>query len=334
MMSAKDNLHPFKVLTPEFILNAVESEDLFSDGRIFPLNSYENRVYQIGIEESQPIIAKFYRPGRWNLEQIQEEHDFTFELETQELPVVTPMRDESGCSIRSFGGFHFALYARRGGHAPELDNLDNLFILGRFMGRIHAVSSTQTFQHRPAINLQTYGRDCVEYVAEYFIPSSLRAAYLSLTKDLLSVLEDSLDSEYSDNMIRTHGDCHIGNMLWRDENVHFVDFDDARMAPAIQDLWMLLSGDRHNRVLQLVEIVEGYSEFFDFSLNQLKWIEPLRALRMLHYCAWLARRWQDPAFPRNFPWFNTERYWGQHILEIREQLAILDEPVLEMPQFK
>lgn len=334
MILPGNNAHPFEVLTPEFILNAVEAEGLLSDGRIFPLNSYENRVYQIGIEEASPVIAKFYRPERWSVAQIQEEHDFSYELESHELPVVTPVRSANGNSIRSFEGFNFALYVRKGGHAPELDNLDNLFVLGRFMGRIHAVSSTRPFEHRPVINLQTYGYECVEFVAANFIPASLQAAYQSLTTDLLAVLQAKIDSDYHQSLIRTHGDCHIGNMLWRDDNVHFVDFDDARMAPAIQDLWMLLSGDRHSRVLQLVEIVEGYNEFFDLPLNQLQWIEPLRALRMLHYCAWLARRWQDPAFPRNFPWFNTERYWGQHILEIREQLAILEEPVLEMPQFK
>jgi Ser/Thr protein kinase RdoA (MazF antagonist) len=332
MIPASQNLHPFDVLTPEFILDAVEAEGFLSDGRIFPLNSYENRVYQVGIDEAAPIIAKFYRPERWTAAQIQEEHDFTYELEAHELPVVTPIRSRDGESVRLFGGFKFALYMRKGGHAPELDQLDNLFILGRFLGRIHAVSSTRKFSCRPAIDLRSYGQDCVEFVAEMFIPTALRVAYQSLTQDLLTVLAERFDSEYQNSMIRTHGDCHIGNMLWRDDNVHFVDFDDARMAPAIQDLWMLLSGDRHNRVKQLVEIVEGYNEFFELPLSQLKWIEPLRALRMLHYCAWLARRWEDPAFPRNFPWFNTERYWGEHILELREQLAVLDEPPLAMPQ--
>ncbi|WP_020409231.1 serine/threonine protein kinase [Hahella ganghwensis] len=331
MTSISGNLHPFESLTPEFILNAVEAEGLWCDGRIFPLNSYENRVYQVGIEESVPLIAKFYRPERWSYDQIKEEHDYTFELESHELPVVTPIRRDNGESVRYYEGFYFSLYPRKGGHAPELDQLDNLFILGRLMGRIHAVSATAAFQYRPTIDVRSYGEECVEYVCQNFIPNSLKSAYGSLTRDLLAILKERLGEEYAASCIRTHGDCHIGNMLWRDELVHFVDFDDSRMAPAIQDMWMLLSGERHHQVQQLSEIVDGYNEFYEFPLQQLKWIEPLRTLRMLHYCAWLARRWEDPAFPRNFPWFNTERYWGEHILELREQLALLDEAPLALP---
>ncbi len=331
MTSNSGDLHPFERLTPEFILNAVEAEGLWCDGRIFPLNSYENRVYQVGVEDSAPLIAKFYRPGRWSYAQIKEEHDYTYELESHELPVVTPLRREDGESVRSFEGFYFSLYPRKGGHAPELDQLDNLFILGRLMGRIHAVSATSPFKHRPTIDVRSYGEECVEFVTENFIPDSLKSAYGSLTRDLLAILRERLGEEYRRSCIRTHGDCHIGNMLWRDDQVHFVDFDDARMAPAIQDVWMLLSGERHLQIQQLSEIVEGYDEFYDFPLQQLKWIEPLRTLRMLHYCAWLARRWEDPAFPRNFPWFNTERYWGEHILELREQLSLLGEPPLALP---
>ncbi|OZG74744.1 stress response serine/threonine protein kinase YihE [Hahella sp. CCB-MM4] len=331
MTSDSGELHPFEKLTPEFILNAVEAEGLWCDGRIFPLNSYENRVYQVGVEDASPLIAKFYRPGRWDYAQIKEEHDYTYELESHELPVVTPLRREDGESVRSFEGFYFSLYPRKGGHAPELDQMDNLFILGRLMGRIHAVSATSSFQHRPTIDVRSYGEECVEFVSAHFIPDSLKSAYGSLTRDLLAILRERLDEEYLQSCIRTHGDCHIGNMLWRDDYVHFVDFDDARMAPAIQDIWMLLSGERHLQVQQLSEIVEGYEEFYEFPLRQLKWIEPLRTLRMLHYCAWLARRWEDPAFPRNFPWFNTERYWGEHILELREQLSLLKEPPLALP---
>jgi len=324
-------LHPYEALTPEFILDAIEAEGLWCDGRIFPLNSYENRVYQVGIEEAQPLIAKFYRPGRWSLEQIQEEHDYTYELDSHEFPVVTPIRREDGSSIREFEGFYFSLCPRKGGHAPELDQMDNLFILGRMMGRMHAISATKPFLYRPAIDIQSYGESCVELVGAGFIPSSLQAAYQSLTRDLLAQLREQLGQDYQNSLMRTHGDCHIGNMLWRDDHVHFVDFDDARMAPAIQDIWMLLSGERPNRVQQLMEIVEGYDEFYKFPRAQLKWIEPLRTLRMLHYCAWLARRWEDPAFPHNFPWFNTERYWGQHILELREQLSAMSEPALALP---
>ena len=331
MIPMAENLHPFDVLTPEFILDAIEAEGYMSDGRIFPLNSYENRVYQVGLDEAEPLIAKFYRPQRWTAEQIKEEHDFTFELASHELPVVVPLCNAEGKSLRQFGEFIFALYPRKGGHAPELDQLDNLLILGRLIGRLHSISATSRFCHRPAIDLQSYGHDSVGLVAERFVPATLSKAYDTLTRDLLAVLDEKLAADYHNNMIRTHGDCHIGNMLWRDEYVHFVDFDDARMAPAIQDLWMLLSGERHLQTKQLVEIADGYNEFNDFPVSQLKWIEPLRALRMLHFCAWLAKRWEDPAFPKNFPWFNTEKYWGEHILELREQLAVLNEPVLEMP---
>ncbi len=325
-----DNPHPFEQLTPEFLLAAVESQGFVCDGRMFPLNSYENRVYQVGIDNAEPLIAKFYRPMRWSREQILEEHQFCFELLEQELPVVVPIVNGEGESLFDYRDFMFALYPRKGGHAPELSNLDNLFSLGRLLGRIHGVGAAYPFRHRPVLDSQSYGHDSVALISDSFIPADLKNSYDTLTRDLLQAIDATMQGAANGQMIRVHGDCHIGNMLWRDDAPHFVDFDDARMAPAIQDIWMLLSGNRVAQTAQLSEIVDGYSEFYDFHPAELKLIEPLRTLRMLHYSAWLARRWQDPAFPRSFPWFNTDRYWGQHILELREQLAALQEPPLEV----
>jgi len=326
----KEESHPFDTLTPGFLIDAVESLGFYCDGRLFPLNSYENRVYQVGIEDATPMIAKFYRPQRWSEAQIREEHEFCFELVEQELPVVPPWRNEAGESLFVFGDFFFALFERRGGHAPELDDLDNLFTLGRLMGRIHAVGAVKAFQHRPAITIEDYGHASVALIGEQFIPSSLKDSYLSLAADLLQAVEAQFAQLSDLTLIRSHGDCHGGNILWRDDTANFVDFDDARMAPAVQDVWMLLCGDRPRQTAQLSEVVEGYNEFFTFHPKELRLIEPLRTLRMLHYAAWLARRWTDPAFPRAFPWFNTERYWGEHILELREQYAALQEPPLAL----
>lgn len=329
-------LHPFETLTPDFIADAIEDKGYWCDGRTFPLNSYENRVYQVGIEEAEPIIAKFYRPNRWTKEQIQEEHDFCFELQEQELPVVAPLKDKDGNSLLHYKGFDFALYPRRGGHAPELDDPDALFTLGRLLGRIHLVGASKPFEHRPDINIQSYGYDSIKLIGEQFIPAGLESAYSSLTDDLMRIVADRMDmvrmnSASNITRIRTHGDCHIGNMLWRDDNAHFVDFDDARTAPAIQDIYMLLTGsDRAEQTAQLSEIIEGYQEFYNFDIRELALIESLRTLRMLHHSAWLARRWEDPAFPRAFPWFNTQRYWEEHILELREQLFLLGEPPLSL----
>ncbi len=323
--------HPFQTLTPSFIMDAVESQGFRCDCRTFALNSYENRVYQVGIEEGQPLIAKFYRPGRWNDLQILEEHTFCRELADQELSVVAPWRNGAGESLFHYGGFGFALYPRQGGHAPEFDNLDNLLILGRMLGRIHSVGAVHGFRHRPALDVQSFGRDSVALIGERFIPAEYRASYTAVTDQLLDAIDECLAAAGLIRQIRTHGDCHAGNILWRGGVPHFVDFDDARTAPAVQDLWMMLSGDRQRQTAQLDALLEGYREFCDFDPRELRLIEALRALRMLHYAAWLASRWEDPIFPGTFPWFNTVRYWGEHILQLREQLAALDEPPLELP---
>jgi Ser/Thr protein kinase RdoA (MazF antagonist) len=331
-----NNKHPFDRLTPDFILDILDrhlaGQGLHCDGRILALNSYENRVYQIGIEDAEPLIAKFYRPDRWSNEQIKEEHAFCFELAEHELPVVTPLLqndvNENPDSLFAAEEFRFTLFPRKGGRAPEFDNFDNLLIMGRWLGRMHLVGAASEFKYRPRLDLQSYGTESANFISEYFIPDSLKSAYNSLTVDLLSMMNETQSAFADIRFIRTHCDCHTGNVLWRDDLPHFVDFDDARMAPAVQDIWMLLSGDRAERTAQLSEVLEGYREFNDFDLRELNWIEMLRTLRMMHYSAWLARRWDDPAFPLHFPWFNTERYWGSHILELREQLAVLQEPPL------
>lgn len=323
--------HPFHMLTPDFVMDAVESQGFRCDCRNLTLNSYENRVYQVGIEDDRPLIAKFYRPGRWNAHQIIEEHDFSQELADHELPVVAPWRNAGGESLFHYHNFRFALYPQQGGHAPEFDNLDNLLILGRMLGRIHRVGAVKPFQCRPILDSQSFGHASVALIREKFIPTEYHESYTALTGQLLEVIDRMLASTAGQfRYIRVHGDCHSGNILWRDHAPHFVDFDDARMAPAVQDLWMMLSGDRQRQTMQLDALLEGYGEFHDFDATELRLVEVLRSLRILHYTAWLARRWDDPAFPIAFPWFNTMQYWGEHILALREQLAALDEAPLEL----
>ncbi|WP_347331781.1 serine/threonine protein kinase [Marinimicrobium locisalis] len=329
-MSDIPSTHPYEALSPDLVLDAVESSGHLSDLRILALNSYENRVYQVGMEDGPPLIAKFYRPERWSDAQIQEEHDFTQQLLDLEVSVVPPLPDAEGKTLREYQGFRFALYRRQGGHAPNLDDFDALLTLGRVLGRIHALGRTREFTERPTLDIQSFAVNSYEFLlSNDFIPGGLRESYETLGADLIRRLERVFaETEYTP--IRLHGDCHPGNILWRGDAPHFVDFDDARNGPAVQDLWMLLSGEREQQTAQLSEIMEGYQEFCDFNFGELNLIEALRSLRIMNYSAWLARRWHDPAFPKSFPWFNTERYWGEHILELREQLAALDEPPLAL----
>ena len=324
------NSHPYDQLTPDLVIDAVESVGYLSDARLLALNSYENRVYQVGIEEDVPLIAKFYRPQRWSEAQILEEHHFSLELQEADISVVAPLVDDHGNTLHCFQGFQFALFPRRGGYPPELDNLDNLLILGRTVGRIHAVGRAASFSERQQITVDRMLTRNREFLLEGFIPRELIPAYESLTLDLLQTVESIYSDVQSQDLIRVHGDCHVGNILWRDDTAHFVDLDDSCTAPAIQDLWMFLNGERHDRQLQLSELIEGYSEFCDFDPRQIRWIEALRTMRLIHYAAWLARRWEDPAFPRSFTWFNTERYWADHILELREQMSALQEEPLQL----
>ncbi|MFT3931880.1 MAG: serine/threonine protein kinase [Spongiibacteraceae bacterium] len=327
-----DSSHPFAQLSPELVIDAIESTGRLSDLRVFALNSYENRVYQIGIEEGEPLIAKFYRPERWSDAQILEEHAFSLQLAENELPVVAPLKNDDGETLFRFRDFRFALFPRRGGQAPDLDNPDNQLMLGRLMARLHAIGATDNYKTRPSLDIKTFGYDSVEFIAEHCLRGEMLRAYSTLCSDLLARIE-KIFAEVKPKKIRTHSDCHVGNILSREhlngeKQCFFVDLDDSRMTPAIQDLWMLLSGERHERIAQLSEILEGYNEFYDFDLRELALIEALRTLRLMHFAAWIARRWQDPAFPLAFPWFGSERYWAEHILELREQLFALDEPPL------
>ncbi len=322
--------HPYDRLNPDLIIDAVEAVGYRSDARLLALNSYENRVYQVGIEDGTPLIAKFYRPDRWTEEQIQEEHRFSLELQDAEISVVAPMVNEQGQTLHTYEGFQFALFKRRGGYPPELDNLDNLLVLGRTLGRIHGVGRAGKFEVRQSITVQRMLTESRELLLDGFIPKALIPAYESLTADLEEIVKSVYSEVKPEDQIRIHGDCHVGNILWRDETAHFVDFDDCVTAPAIQDLWMFLNGERHDRQLQLSELVEGYSEFCDFDPRQIRWIESLRTMRLIQYAAWLAKRWEDPAFPRSFTWFNTERYWADHILELREQMSALQEEPLHL----
>jgi Ser/Thr protein kinase RdoA (MazF antagonist) len=317
--------HPFESLTPDFILGAIDDCGYKTDGCLMALNSYENRVYQVGVEDAEPIIVKFYRPDRWCDEAIQEEHDYCADLVFSELPVVPPIKNSSGLSLHIKNMFRIAFFERKGGRAPELDREDHLKTLGRFLGRIHAAGSGSAFTYRPSISNLGYVRESINIV-QRFIPSDLQPAYGSLIRDIEGTLENRLRESSSCIEIKVHGDCHLGNILWRDNAPHFVDFDDARMGSSVQDIWMLLSGDIAEQNTQLGWILDGYSQFRDFDYREISLIEPLRSLRLIGYAAWMAKRWSDPAFPLAFPWFNTQAYWEKHILELREQLGALQEP--------
>ncbi len=346
------SLTPYAGLTPDVVLDALESLGLPCTGGLLALNSYENRVYQAGLHGAAPVIAKFYRPGRWSDAQILEEHAFVGELVEQEIPVVAATAF-NGKTLHKFAGFCFAVFPRKGGRAPNLDDKSVLEWLGRFMGRIHAVGARMPFVARPALNAQTFGIEPRDWLlAHDFIPPNLKDAWRSVVAqaldDVAHCYERAGSAEFAGGngdtgagsgirTIRLHGDCHIGNVLWSeaggaDGNVtatpggpHFVDFDDARNGPAIQDLWMLFPSDKTERKPMVDAVLRGYEDFCEFDDRELHLIEALRTLRLLHYSAWLARRWDDPAFPAAFPWFNTQRYWEERVQELREQIALMRE---------
>jgi Ser/Thr protein kinase RdoA (MazF antagonist) len=325
----QDEATAFRELGPERILDAVEGIGFRCDGHLMALNSYENRVYQIGIQDRPPLVAKFYRPGRWSDEQILEEHAFSGELAALEIPVVAPLPDDSGRTLHRQGPYRFALFPRRGGRAPNLEDSATLVQLGRFVARIHNLGATRAFRHRPAIDIASYGIDAYRYLLEQgFIPRSLELSYRSLAEDLIGQVREGFRQAGAVTPLRLHCDCHPGNILSAEDKLHIVDLDDARTGPAVQDLWMFLSGTGSHVNACLGDVLEGYTQFRDFDPRELVLVEPLRTLRMMHFAAWLARRWNDPAFPRAFPYFNTERYWGEHILALREQAALMQEPPL------
>ena len=324
--------HPYSRLTPDVVLNALEANGVRCDGRLLALNSYENRVYQVGVEDATPVVAKFYRPQRWSDAQILEEHAFAQEIADAEIPLVAPLAFD-GRTLLAHEGFRFSISPRRGGRAPELDDGDTLEWLGRFIGRIHAVGGTRPFRERPRLDIAGMGEEPRDFLAASgFLPQDIAPAWRQAADLALEGARHAFARVPHARWIRTHGDCHAGNVLWTPatgNNVggpHFVDLDDSRMAPAVQDLWMLISGDRDAMGQQLGRILRGYEDFSEFDDRELGLVEALRTLRLLHYSAWIARRWEDPAFPIAFPWFNTPRYWQDRVLELREQIAAMQEP--------
>ena len=336
-------LHPFATLTPDAVLDALASVGLYGDGRLMALSSYENRVYQATLEDGSRVVAKFYRPGRWSEAQILEEHAFAAELMAAEVPAVGPLVID-GRTLHPHGGFQFSVSPWRGGRQPELDDFEVLEWTGRFLARIHAVGAARPFTHRPALDLQSFGTEPRDWLLEHaLIPLDVQSAWRDACNTALDLIAAGAQSTGAGGhfglknatMLRLHGDCHPGNILWTplDEwgrgGPHFVDLDDARMGPAVQDLWMLLSGDRRQRTHQLGALLDGYEQFRTFNRRELALIEPLRTLRLIHYSAWLARRWQDPIFPINFPWFGTSDYWRGQVDMLHEQIeAMQEEPLV------
>lgn len=322
------NTTPYYSLTPDRVINALDSAGFQCDGRLFALHSYENRVYQVGMEDGPPVVAKFYRPERWTDGQILEEHAFLHELAEAELPVVPPL-ESGGKTLHEFEGFRFAAFPRQGGHAAEYDDPEILERMGRLIGRIHAVGALKPYLERPTLDIASFGEEPRAFLlAEALIPANLREAYEVTSALALDKVRGCFERAGDVPILRLHGDCYGGNVLWAPDGPYLVDFDDSRMGPAIQDLWMFLSGERHDMGRQLAHLLAGYECFFDFDNREIHLIEALRTLRLIHYAAWLARRWEDPAFPQAFPWFGTPRYWQERIQELREQITRMDEAPL------
>lgn len=330
---------PYEQLTPDAVLDALESIGLRGDGRMLGLNSYENRVYQVSLEDDSSrtegagpsvVVAKFYRPARWTDAQILEEHAFSIALSEREIPVVSPMEIHDK-TLHEHAGFRFAVFPRRGGRPPELEDDKVLEWIGRFLGRIHAVGAIAPFRHRPALTVETFGAEPRDWLLQSgLVPEELEEVWVSTVDLALRAVKNRFEQHAQTRSIRLHGDCHVGNILWTDAGPHFVDLDDARMGPAAQDLWMLLAGDSATATRQLKALLDGYERFHPFNREELGLIEPLRTLRLIHYAAWIGRRWEDPAFPAAFPWFGTGRYWQDRILELREQTSAMDEPPLSV----
>jgi len=323
----------FAKLQPDDILTTLGDLGFDCDGRFLALNSYENRVYQVGIEDDAPVVAKFYRPQRWSDAAILEEHEFAIALAANEIPVVPPAAIDSE-TLHHSGHFRLAVYPCRGGRAPELDNLELQNQLGRLVARIHLEGETVRFKHRPSIDIDSYGTSSVDFLLDNdFIPEDNCDAYESVAEQVLEGVESCYERAGSVAEIRLHGDFHPGNVLVARDQLHIVDLDDTRHGPAVQDLWMFLSGDRDEQTPQLTALLEGYQMFRRFDARELHLLEALRSLRIMHYAAWLARRWDDPAFKSAFPWFDSRRYWDDHVLTLREQVALMQEAPLEWRDF-
>ncbi|WP_025821226.1 serine/threonine protein kinase [Shewanella marina] len=319
----------FQSLTPDLILDAIESLQIYPETGLLALNSYENRVYQFRCDRGQRYVVKFYRPERWTDAQIIEEHQFALDLLSEEIPVAAPLAID-GQTLHHYQGYRFTLFPSIGGRSFEVDNLDQLEAVGRFIGRIHQWAGSKPFQYRESLTPQNMGRDSVAWLRESgHVPESLQLPYFTVVEQVLALVEQQWQ-QVNAPMIRLHGDLHPGNILWTPDGPGFVDLDDAKMGPQIQDLWMMLAGDHNEQRLQLDVLLEAYEEFCEFDTRQLALIEPLRALRMIQQTAWVSRRWQDPAFPMSFPWFGQEQYWEQQILAFKEQLSTLQAPPITL----
>jgi len=318
---------PFDGLTPDVVLDAALSAGLDADGRLFALNSYENRVYQLGTADGA-LVLKFYRPERWSDAQIAEEHRFTQELALAELPVAAPV-ERAGATLLKFGEFRFAAFAWMRGRAPELDAPEARQLLGRSLARFHQVGARQAFRFRPALSIDRLGWQArAQVLASELLPEELRERYAAVSSLVIERAESAFAQAGQVGQLRLHGDCHLGNLLWNERGPVFIDLDDCATGPRIQDLWMMLSGSPAEQQGQWSELLEGYQQFADFDFHELLLIEPLRALRMLHHVAWVAHRWSDPAFPRAFPWIGERRYWEGYLGDLLEQVAAIEAPPL------
>lgn len=322
-----NNAFNFQTLHPDTIMDALFEQGIRVDSGLTPLNSYENRVYQFQDEDRQRFVVKFYRPERWSVDQILEEHQFAVELLEDEVPVAAPLAF-NGQTLLSHQGFHYAIFPSVGGRQFEADNIDQMEAVGRYLGRLHQTGRKQPFTCRPTIGLDEYlvePRQLFEHAR--LIPSAQKAAFLKATDTLIAAVTERWPTNF--DSLRLHGDCHAGNILWR-EGPLFVDLDDSRNGPAIQDLWMLLNGDKAEQRMQLETIIEAYEEVSEFETSEIELIEPLRAMRLVYYLAWLMRRWDDPAFPKNFPWLTGEDYWRGQTTTFLEQVKVLQEPPLQL----
>jgi Ser/Thr protein kinase RdoA (MazF antagonist) len=320
--------HPYQRLTPEVALDALESVGYRCDGRLLALNSYENRVYLVGLEDDTQCVAKFYRPERWSDDQILEEHRFVAALAALEIPAVPALPSPGGETLCAHGGFRFAVFERKGGRAPELESRDTREWLGRFLGRIHMLGAATDYVVRPALDRDTFGIEPRDWLVDHrIVPPLLAASWRQVVDAALDGVAACESAAGDSRFIRLHGDCHLGNVLWTD-GPHFVDFDDSRMGPALQDLWMLLAGTREEMTRQLADLLAGYAQFATFDARELHRLEALRTLRLIHYCAWIARRWDDPAFPAAFSFFGSEKYWQGQIDALGEQIVAMEAPPL------
>ncbi len=341
-MSALIPALPFGDLGPDAVLAAVEATGLQADGRLFALNSYENRVYRVGLldplhDGSGPpgvvvdaVVVKFYRPGRWSDAQIREEHEFGLELAAAELPVAAPVVLQ-GETLHVHDGFRLAVFECRRGGAPELDAPGALELLGRTLGRVHAVGATRSFRYREQLADQRWGERARRSVlALNVVPPESRDRYERVTAELVSAIQGAFEDSGGLRQLRLHGDCHLGNILWDATGPVFVDLDDCVLGPRVQDLWMFLPGGEPDaQQAAWSRLLEGYEQFASFDFREVALIEPLRALRMMNHAAWLATRWADPAFPRAFPWFAEGRYWERHVADLVDQLQALRDPPLQ-----